>query len=174
MRKGGLAPLRSSEINDIILNVKRDKGIAWCDPTARPNKKGNKKMEKYDYEQAMREDIRQYLEENWEKGKRIEDADRDQLHDDMWVSDSVTGNGSGSYTFSSWKAEENVCHNLDLLGEACEEFCVDGDTLADKLSGEWADVTIRCMMLGRIEGEIFDEWNAEIEEAEQDKDEDGE
>ena len=54
-------------------------------------------MERYDYEEAMREDIRQYLKDNWEEGKRIEDDDRDKLHDDMWVADSVTGNGSGSY-----------------------------------------------------------------------------
>lgn len=131
-------------------------------------------MERYDYEEAMREDIRQYLKDNWEEGKRIEDDDRDKLHDDMWVADSVTGNGSGSYTFSSFMAEENVCHNLDLLGEACDEFCIDGSTLAEKLSGEWADVTIRCMMLGRIEGEIFDEWNAKIDEAEESEDEEEE
>ncbi len=130
-------------------------------------------MERYDYEKAMREDIRRYLEENWEKGKRIEDADRDQLHDDMFIADSVTGNGSGSYTFNSYEAEENVCHNLDLLGEAFDEFCVDGATFAQKMGGEWADVTIRCMMLGRVENEVFDEWNAKIDEAEE-EDEDGE
>ena len=127
-------------------------------------------MDKYDYEKAMREDIRRYLEENWEKGKRIEDCDRDNLHDEMFDDDGVTGNGSGSYTFNSFEAEENVCHNLDLLGEACEEFCIDGDTLADKLSGEWADVTIRCYLLGQIENEIFDEWNAKIDEKEESED----
>ena len=121
-------------------------------------------MERYDYEEAMREDIRQYLKDHWEKGKRIEDEDRDKLHDDMWVADSVTGNASGSYTFNAWKAEENVCHNLDLLGEAMDEFCVDGDTLREKMSGEWADVTIRCYLLGRISDEIFNEWNAKIDE----------
>ena len=131
-------------------------------------------MERYDYEEVMKADIRQYLDENWEKGKRITDDDRTQLHDDMFVADSVTGNGSGSYTFNSHEAEENVCHNLDLLGEACDEFCIDGSTLAEKLSGEWADVTIRCMMLGRIEGEIFDEWNAKIDEAEAEESEDEE
>ena len=121
-------------------------------------------MERYDYEEAMRKDIREYLEENWEKGKRIEDRDRDKLHDDMWVADGVTGNGSGS--FNSFEAEENVCHNLDLLGEALDEFCVDGATLAQKMTGEWADVTIRCMMLGRVENEVFDEWNEKIDGAE--------
>lgn len=119
--------------------------------------------ETYDYKKAMREDIREYLEENWEKGKRIEDADRNTLHDDMFIADSVTGNGSGSYTFSSWKAEEYVCHNLDLLGEALDEFGIDGYSLREKMCGEWADVTIRCYLLGQIENEIFDEWNDKID-----------
>lgn len=119
--------------------------------------------EAYDYREAMREDIREYLEENWEKGKRIEDADRDTLHDDMFIDDSVTGNGSGSYTFNSWKAEEYVCHNLDLLGEALDEFCIDGNTLRERMCGEWADVTIRCYLLGQIENEVFDEWNEKID-----------
>ena len=124
-------------------------------------------MEKYNYEDAMREDIRAYLNENWEKGKRISDEDRETLHDNMFVSDSVTGNASGSYTCNAWEAEENVCHNLDLLGEALDEFCVEGETLREKMSGEWADVTIRCYLLGQVEGEIFDEWNDNIDEDEE-------
>ena len=124
-------------------------------------------MEKYNYEDAMREDIRAYLNENWEKGKRISDEDRETLHDNMFVSDSVTVNASGSYTCNAWEAEENVCHNLDLLGEALDEFCVEGETLREKMSGEWADVTIRCYLLGQVEGEIFDEWNDNIDEDEE-------
>lgn len=125
-------------------------------------------MERYDYKEAVKNDVIQYLEENWEKGKRITDEDRMTLHDDMFIADSVTGNGSGSYTFNSYEAEENVCHNLDLLGEALDEFCTDTATLREKLCGEWADVTIRCYMLGQVEGEVFDEWNEKCE------DEDGE
>ena len=125
-------------------------------------------MERYDYKEAVKNDVIQYLEENWEKGKRITDEDRMTLHDDMFIADSVTGNGSGSYTFNSYEAEENVCHNLDLLGEALDEFCTDSATLREKLCGEWADVTIRCYMLGQVEGEVFDEWNEKCE------DEDGE
>lgn len=30
------------------------------------------------------------------------------VYDELWIDDSVTGNGSGSYTFNSYKAEENV------------------------------------------------------------------
>jgi len=128
-------------------------------------------MERYDYERAVKNDIRQYLEENWEKGKRITDDDRITLHDDMFVDDSVTGNGSGSYTFNRNTAEEYVCHNLDLLGDALDEFCVDGVTLRKKMDGEWADVIIRCMMLGRVEGEVFDEWNEKCDNADEDGEE---
>lgn len=32
----------------------------------------------------------------------------------------VTGNGSGSYTCDAYEAEENLCHNLDLLKDAAE------------------------------------------------------
>ena len=127
-------------------------------------------MERYNYKEAVKNDVRQYLEENWEKGKRITGEDRTTLSGDMFISDYVTGNGSGSYTCNSHEAEENVCHNLDLLGEALEEFGVDGETLREKLSGEWADVTIRCYMLGQVEGEVFDEWNAKCAE-EDDSDE---
>ena len=128
-------------------------------------------MKRYDYKEAVKEDIRQYLEENWEKGKRITDEDRMTLHDDMFVADSVTGNGSGSYTFNSYEAEENVCHNLDLLGEALDEFCTDSATLREKMDGEWADVTIRCYVLGQVEGEVFDEWNEKCENTDEDGEE---
>lgn len=131
-------------------------------------------MERYNYKEAVKNDVRQYLEENWEKGKRITDEDRMTLHDDMFIADSVTGNGSGSYTFNRYEAEENVCHNLDLLGEALDEFCTDSATLREKLSGEWADVTIRCYMLGQVEGEVFDEWNEKCDEEDENEDEDGE
>ena len=126
-------------------------------------------MERYDYKKAVKEDIREYLTENWPKGKRIADDDLQRLQDDMFVADEVTGNGSGSYTFNSYEAEENVCHNLDLLGEALDEFCVDGDTLREKMDGEWADVTIRCYMLGQVLGEVVDEWNEKCDEEEEEE-----
>ncbi len=119
--------------------------------------------ERYDYREVVKNDIKEYLDEHCEKGKRITDKERDSLYDDMFVSDSVTGNASGSYTFNSWEAEENVCHNLDLLGEAMDEFCTDTATLREKLSGEWADVTIRCYLLGQLLDEVIEEWNDECE-----------
>lgn len=121
--------------------------------------------EKYDYEEAVKADLRQYLFD------RIENADwtadeaekeRDNLYDDAFVSDSVTGNASGSYYCNTWRSEEAVCHNLDLLREAMEEFCVEAETFYEKFHGEWADVTIRCYVLGQVFGEVFDEVIEEI------------
>lgn len=102
-------------------------------------------MEKYDYLQAITDDVKTYIEEN---NINVTDDNRDdvaeQLYDSLWVDDTVTGNASGSYTFCRWTAEENLCHNLDLLGEACEEF---GCT-PEYDNPETCDVTIRCYLLG--------------------------
>ena len=113
-------------------------------------------MEKYDYYKNVREDIKQRLNE-WLDFNKINDySDIDEVisavYDDFFNSDSVTGNGSGSYTFNSWAAEENLCHNMDLLKEALNEF---GGELNDYIdSAEACDVTIRCYVLGQLVGEV--------------------
>ena len=65
----------------------------------------------------------------------------------------MTGNASGSYTFTTWRAEENLCHNMDLLDEACAEFGEDvGDAV--KKGAEFCDVTIRCYLLNLCINEV--------------------
>ena len=49
--------------------------------------------------------------------QRDEDTIQD-LKDDLFVTDDVTGNGSGSYTFNTRTAEENLIGNWDLLRDA--------------------------------------------------------
>lgn len=130
-------------------------------------------MEKYDYISQIKEDLREYIKEEIAQGEwnaEYADANRERLMDNAWTEDSVTGNGSGSYFFNEWKSAEAVCHNLDLLGEALDEFNVCGETFRDKFSGEWADVTIRCYLLGQVFDEVMDEVLDEMREAE-DKDE---
>ena len=74
--------------------------------------------ERYNYMEAMKEDIKEYIN-NEVNLKDFTDRDEleEKLNEDLWVEDSVTGNASGSYYCNSWKAEEAICHNLDLLGE---------------------------------------------------------
>ena len=113
-------------------------------------------MERYDYLAAVCDDVRNYIECN---GIEVNAENRDeieqQLNDDLWTADSVTGNGSGSYTFSAWTASEYLCHNFDLLAEACEEFGGGCDVIKD--GPEACDVTIRCYLLGQAIAAVLDE-----------------
>ena len=119
-------------------------------------------MEKHDYLNEMTNDVIDYIKENVkaaELAQRLVDDEiradfEEQLRDELWTEDSVTGNASGSYTFSTWQAEENICHNLDLLKEALTEFGYTCLTLEE--GAEWADVTIRCYLLPQaIKGALY-------------------
>ena len=108
-------------------------------------------MTNYDYREAMIADILDYIRENYTE-EQIEalaasSADwEEELHDDLWVCDSVTGNASGSYWCNAYKAEEALCHNWDLLHDALREFGFD-DCSPIERGAEWCDVTIRCYLL---------------------------
>lgn len=107
-------------------------------------------MLQYNYREAVKNDIIDYIND---KDVKVTTYNRDkvyeQLYDEMFISDSVTGNASGSYTFNTWKAEENLCHNLDLLGEALSEFGCEPDYMAQN-GVEACDVTIRCYLLSEM------------------------
>lgn len=111
-------------------------------------------MEKYNYREALMEDIRNYIKEN---DIRVTSDNRDELEeelrDTLWANDSVTGNASGSYTCNTWQAEEYLCHNLDLLDDACKEFCCE-PKIDDP---EDCDVTIRCYLLFDCLPAVLDE-----------------
>jgi hypothetical protein len=110
----------------------------------------------YNYHDAICEDIREYIKDEidlTDYTSREELAE--YLNDELWTDDGVTGNLSGSYTFSTWQAEENLCHNLDLLRDALAEF--GGNALDVLKSPESADVTIRCYLLGECIESVLDE-----------------
>lgn len=112
----------------------------------------------YDYLESIKDDVRQYISD---EGINVEDYEdqcelEEKLNDKLWFDDSVTGNGSGSYTFNTWQAEENLAHNLDLLEEACDEFgCDVGEAI--KKGAEYCDVTIRCHLLRQAIHEVLNE-----------------
>lgn len=114
----------------------------------------------YDYMAAMRQDIKEYIKENKEalKGLAREEAE-EKLYDDMWNADSVTGNASGSYTFSRAMAKEYVLGSTDLLKEACEDFDCKDQFAENFFADNWEamDVTIRCWLLGRVLSDVLDE-----------------
>ena len=120
-------------------------------------------MERYDYREAVKDDVRDYIKYDIDL---TDYSDREELEQDLnenlFCNDSVTGNASGSYTFNAWKAEEYLCHNLDLLGEALEEFGCDGSYITEHGS-EACDVTIRCYLLPSAISEVLDELEEEGE-----------
>ena len=125
--------------------------------------------EKYNYLEAVTADVLNYIDEN---NITVTSENRDeieqQLNDDLWTVDSVTGNGSGTYTFNRWTAETYICHNLDLLAEAVEEFGGSMDVLKD--GAEACDVTIRCYLLAQAITAALDEVETEEEEEEPEED----
>ena len=118
-------------------------------------------MEKYNYLENVTADAKTAILENmdmweWHNREELEENANDWL----WAADEVTGNASGSYTFSTWQAEENLCHNMDELEDACDEFGQDiGEAV--KQGAEYCDVTIRCYLLGQAISAALDELEEE-------------
>lgn len=100
-------------------------------------------------------DVKDYINDNVNFAD-YENADvlKEKLQDELWTVDSVTGNGSGSYTFNAWQAEENICHNSELIAEVEEEF---GKLKRDDPEG--IDVAIRCYLLSQaIDAAVDELW----------------
>ena len=116
-------------------------------------------MANYSYLESMKSDIKDYITENYEK-EDYENISEEQLNDDLWVEDSVTGNASGSYTFCRETAKEYVQDNMDLVQEMANEFGIDKATIGEKFlddEWEWFDVSIRCYLLGAAIHESLEE-----------------
>ena len=115
----------------------------------------------YNYLEELKSDVRNYIKEVASDYMDCEDMDelRDDLYDNLWSEDSVTGNGSGSYTFNREEAKEYVSDNLDLMVEAYKDL--DSiESLVDDLEAldfETIDVTIRCYMLSQALDEVLED-----------------
>lgn len=128
-------------------------------------------LETYDYNKEVSADVLQYIIDNYDINEDentieingtvyniSEDANNDnnsrddlieKLDSDLWTDDSVTGNGSGSYTFSTWKARCNLWNNEELIEEVTKEFEITPENASNP---EYMDVSIRCYLLtGAIE-----------------------
>lgn len=126
----------------------------------------------YNYLEAVKADVRQWMEDNEYYINMADFSDADDfmeyLNDSMWTDDSVTGNGSGSYTFNSADAKEYVLADTETVREALSEFCCDAAEIGEKFLNEeweWLDVTARCYCLGLAIGEVIEEIRDNIEEA---------
>ena len=119
----------------------------------------------YNYFENVKEDLLDVLAdyeeyssiENWNEENR--DEIWEEVYNTAWTDDSVTGNGSGSYFFNSYKSGQALAGNFDLLKEAIEEFGGDVGNALD--NEESADVTIRCYILGQVLDKVLDEYLAD-------------
>lgn len=130
-------------------------------------------MEKYNYLENVTNDVKQAILENMNDWNFLDREELEEIaNDNLWADDSVTGNASGSYTCNVWNAEENLCHNMDELEEACNEFGQDiGEAV--KQGAEYCDVTIRCYLLSQAISAAIDELeeNGEIQYLEEEEEE---
>lgn len=129
---------------------------------------------RYDYHEAIAACVLSSLIDDGyitKGGRVVDDLTREELeerlNDELWIDDAVTGNGSGSFFVSSWRAETALRGNCGLLAEVLREFGQDGvDVLeegADVLEegAEAMDVTIRCFLLSGCIAAALDRLEAE-------------
>ena len=112
-----------------------------------------------DYKEQVISDACDSIEENIEYYDNFENM----FDECLWIDDAVTGNGSGSYTFNTYAAQENIKDALfdDNIAALIRDY--DGQCtlfqIADEDGAEAADVTIRCLMLLYVQPELENYFN---------------
>lgn len=117
-------------------------------------------MSHYNYFEDVAEDAKDFICEN------IDCYDNfDSMFDEMFVSDWVTGNGSGSYTFNSYTAQQYV---KDALWdeEINSLFGANGEDIfaVAKNGPEYLDVCIRCYILSDLYSDLEEFFQEQKEE----------
>lgn len=116
-----------------------------------------------DYLDEVEQDAKEALKEayDYDPNQSWESA-----YDDLFCDDSVTGNGSGSYTFSTVQAEENVAGII--FDEEFVGYCRDmgWDGVPTEKGAEAVDVIARCAALQHIAGSLENYWDELTEETE--------
>lgn len=120
----------------------------------------------YDYCESLMDDVRDWISENDEDVKAHYDGDIDELYEwleeELWNCDSVTGNGSGSYTFNRAKAKEYVISDdgISNLKDMTDEGYIEYDTIGEKMvdeDWEYLDVSIRCYKVSDAIHRVLDD-----------------
>jgi hypothetical protein len=123
----------------------------------------------YDYAEAVKDDILEYIHDELDL-KAFKDLSelKNNLQDELWNNNSITGNASCSYTFNSEQAKEYVYDNTALLLDAIKEFDVDGKTVGEKFiqkNWEYFDAIIRCYVLTSCINDALEEIKDEFKKA---------
>lgn len=123
-------------------------------------------MDFKEYIEETKENAKEYIKENWEY---LKDKTMEEVHDDLFIADAVTGNGSGSFTFNAYDAKQNVSGLIfdeDFINALQWNFGQDLGELI-KRGAEIVDVTARCLALYEFDlDEIMEEVKEEREKKE--------
>ena len=118
----------------------------------------------YNYKKAVKEDVKRWMDDNHEPGASRElEFNYDNVFEGCWVSDDVTGNASGSYTFNRLQAREYFFDDPDsdeYIYQMCDEGFITQEEIGNRISsGDWEyiDVCIRCYLLSEAVQEAIDE-----------------
>lgn len=112
-------------------------------------------MKKYNYLAAVKECVKGYAENEIELSEYSNKQNLiGFLEKKLANNDNITGNASGSYTYSQYDAEENLCHNFDLLIEAIKALYANDIILK---GAEACDVLIRMYLLPKAIEEVVNE-----------------
>lgn len=109
-------------------------------------------MGKYDYERAITDAIKDWIISNDVSLEGDEDEIIDTIDDEVFMEDSITGNGVEFFDTEE-KCSEYLSDNFGLLYEAVYEYNMDNDVeyiidhYIDKSLARFFDCTIRCYLL---------------------------
>ena len=117
----------------------------------------------YNYKEQIRNDVKERLliEGCYDDYKSDMEGIADVINL-IFCDDSITGNGSGSYTFSRYEARKNVLENLDEIIEAYRNYGYSDKDLLNTMyddNYEAVDVIYRCYLLDNgIYNDIIEKW----------------
>lgn len=119
-----------------------------------------------EYQEEVKSDAMEFIRENAEYIGSWGD-----MYDSLFIDDSVTGNGSGSYYFNSYAAAEAI-KDIIFDSDAVEEFKEMGyDGIPTEEGAESCDVIARCICLELAAGELEEYYNS-LTEQDDDEEED--
>lgn len=117
----------------------------------------------YNYFEEIKKDIRAWLADNYPdlNYMDVNEEEIEKLYDELWIEDSVTGNGSEDMYYSSDEAAmEALYGNNEKYMYAAQDFGMeDYNDFCE--NPRKADVTIRCYYLGAALDEVIAEKVAE-------------
>lgn len=118
-------------------------------------------MEKYNYVEAVKENVRSYIRDNM---KILEYISRDEKEEIIsngvlteYMNPLLVQANKKFADIENWTAEEHLCHNFDLLFKAVNVFGLDFE---QTLTGQpaYADGIVRCYVVERAVSEVLDEY----------------